>query len=153
MNKIENENLFDNYYQLYSLTRMFANPLHSSSRPTKFSGFRITLVVKDAAILSEGAYKDLKLYCEIHKIIFTVREYSSIIYSEDCDNILRLPAFHIYKDKQWLTTVYNINDINQKIQSEIALYEKKQEQIRLKREAWRQRFSSVTSFFGIKQKV
>ena len=131
---------------------MFENPLHSS-RPEKLSGFRITLVLKDVDTLSGDAYKELKLYCEIHKIIFTVREYSSIIYSEDCDNIIRLPAFHIYKDDHCLTTVYHIKDINQKIQSEIALWEKKQEQIRLKREAWRQRFSSVTSFFGIKQKV
>uniref|UniRef100_A0A6C0IC97 Thioredoxin domain-containing protein n=1 Tax=viral metagenome TaxID=1070528 RepID=A0A6C0IC97_9ZZZZ len=134
---------------------MFANPVHSGSgsRPSKLSGFRITLVVKDLAVLSEDTYKEVKVYCEIHKIIFTGREYSSIVYSEDCDNIRHLPAFHIYKDDQWLTTVYNTKDINPKIQSEIALWEKKQEQIRLKREAWQRRFNLVSSFFGIKKKV
>lgn len=138
---------------------MFANPVRSGSgsgrdsRPAKLSGFRITLVVKDTAVISEDAYKEVKLYCEIHKIIFTGREYSSVIYREDCENIRSLPAFHIYKDDEWLSTVYNTKDINQKIQSEIALWEKKQEKIRLKREAWRKRFSSLTSFFGIKQKV
>jgi hypothetical protein len=136
---------------------MFANPVRSGSgsgsRPAKLSGFRITLVVKDPTVLSEDAYKEVKVYCDIHKIIFTGREYSSIVYSEDCDNIRSLPAFHIYKDDEWLSTVYNTKDINQKIQSEIALWEKKQEQIRLKREAWQRRFSSLSSFFGIKQKV
>jgi hypothetical protein len=130
---------------------MFANPVHT--RATRLSGFRITLVVKDAAVLSADSYKELKVYCEIHKITFTGREYSSDSYYEDCDHILRLPAFHIYKDDHWLTTVYNTKDINGKIQAEIALWQKKQEQIRLKREAWQRRFSSVTSFFGITQKV
>ena len=140
---------------------MFTNPVRSgsssgsssSNRSAKLSGFRITLVVKDVALLSEDAYKEVKVYCEFHKFIFIGREYSSVIYSDDRDNIRRLPAFHIYKDDEWLTTVYNTKDINSKIQSEIALWEKKQEQIRLKREAWQRRFSLVASFFGIKQKI
>lgn len=131
---------------------MFMNPI-SKKRRDQPPSHRITFVVKDvtAAAGPSITYNDLKLYCKIHNIILTVREYCSKTYSEDCDNIIRLPAFHIYKNDQWLTTVYNKNDIHNKVQSDINVWQREQEQRRLRREAWQRRYRSVTTFFGIQR--
>jgi len=132
---------------------MFMNPISKKGRRDQPPGHRITFVVKDVAAAASITYNDLKLYCKIHNIVLTVREYCSKTYSEDCDNIIRLPAFHIYKNDEWLATVHNKNDIHDKVQSDINSWQREQEQLHLRREAWRQRLNSVTSFFGIKQKV
>jgi hypothetical protein len=49
----------------------------------------------------------------------------------------------------WLVTLYNKNDINEKIQSEIAVWKKQQELIRLKRETWKKRMNTIKSLFGV----
>jgi hypothetical protein len=134
---------------------MFNNPVHTKKGDLQY-GLRITLVVKDMSLLSVNSNIELdkycemlKTYCKIHNIAFTVREYSSKLYYEDCENICRLPASHVYKNNMWLATLYNKNDINEKIQSEIALWKKQQELIRLKKETWKRRMNTIKSLFSV----
>jgi hypothetical protein len=134
---------------------MFNNPLNNKKGEFQY-GLRITLVIKDMFLLSANSNTELdkycevlKTYCKIHNIVFTVREYSSKLYYEDCENICRLPACHIYKNKLWLATLYNKNDINEKIQYEIAEWKKQQEMIRIKRDAWKKQMNKIKSLFGV----
>jgi hypothetical protein len=134
---------------------MFSNPVHTKKGDAQY-GLRVTLIVKDMSLLSVNSNTELdkycevlKTYCKIHNITFTVREYSSKLYYEDCENICRLPACHVYKNNMWLVTLYNKNDINEKIQSEIAAWKKQQELIRLKREIWKKRMNTIKSLFGV----
>ena len=134
---------------------MFSNPVHTKKGDSQY-GLRVTLIVKDMSLLSVNSNTELdkycevlKTYCKIHNITFTVREYSSKLYYEDCENICRLPACHVYKNNMWLVTLYNKNDINEKIQSEIVVWKKQQELIRLKREIWKKRMNTIKSLFGV----
>ena len=134
---------------------MFNNPVHSKKGDPQY-GLRATLVVKDISLLSGDSNIELSKYCEvlktyctIHNIIFTVREYSSKQYYEDCENICRLPACHIYKNDIWLATLYNKIDINNKIQAEITSWKRQQEVIKLKKEAWKKRMNAIKSLFGV----
>jgi hypothetical protein len=49
----------------------------------------------------------------------------------------------------WLATLYNKNDINEKVQSEIAVWKKQQELIRLRKDAWKKRMNTIKSLFGV----
>jgi hypothetical protein len=130
---------------------MFNNPIKGNI--SNEYGLRITLVVKNISLISTKSCDDLdkycnilKTYCKIHNIIFTIRDYCSIVYDEDRDNICKLPACHIYKNNIYLITLYDKESINDKIQDEIAKYKKEQEKIKLKREVWNKRFNSIILF-------
>ena len=137
----------------YLGVKMLTNPVHNKKSDPCY-GIRVTLVIKDMSLLSVNSNTELdkycdilKTYCKIHNIVFTVREYSSKVYYEDCENICRLPACHIYKNDIWLVTLYNKIDINNKIQSEITIWKKEQELIRLRKETWKKRMNVIKSLF------
>ena len=129
---------------------MFMNPVYTKRNQEQSTGLRVTFIVKDTDKLLPVNYNEVKNFCSNNGIIFTVREYNTRKYQEDCENILRLPAFHIYRHNECQATFYS-DDATVQIKNEYILWQKKQEAIRLKREAWNRRFRSVAAFFGAKR--
>jgi len=129
---------------------MFMNPVYTKRNQEQSTGLRVTFIVKDIDKLLPVNYNEVKNFCSNNGIIFTVREYNTRKYQEDCENILRLPAFHIYRHNECQATFYS-DDATVQIKNEYILWQKKQEAIRLKREAWNRRFRSVAAFFGAKR--
>ena len=130
---------------------MFMNPVYTKRNQEQSTGLRVTFIVKDTDKLLPVNYNEVKNFCSNNGIIFTVREYNTRKYQEDCENILRLPAFHIYRHNECQATFYSDDDATVQIKNEYILWQKKQEAIRLKREAWNRRFRSVAAFFGAKR--
>jgi len=127
------------------------NPVYTKRNQEQSTGLRVTFIVKDTDKLLPVNYNEVKNFCSNNGIIFTVREYNTRKYQEDCENILRLPAFHIYRHNECQATFYSDDDATVQIKNEYILWQKKQEAIRLKREAWNRRFRSVAAFFGAKR--
>ena len=130
---------------------MFMNQLYTKRNQKQSTGLRVTLIVKDTDKLLPVNYNEVKNLCSHNGIIFTVREYNAQKFEEDCENIRKLPAFHIYRHNQYQATFYSEDDATVQIKNEYILWQKKQEAIRLKREAWNRRFRTVAAFFGAKR--
>jgi len=47
---------------------------------------------------------------------FNVREFNSKKYEEDRENIVKLPAFHIYMNGKYKDTVYNVTELQNKLE-------------------------------------
>jgi len=85
---------------------MIQNPIITISAPRDIL---VTLVVKNIdSIETLKEFREVREYCKQHNVAFVTREYNSRFYEDDCEHILKLPAFHIHKasNKRWLKTFY-----------------------------------------------
>ena len=88
------------------------NPMFKEKKIEKSSNMFITLVVKEIDnVKYEDYYLNMKDMCNMKNISLLVREYNSKQYEEDCEQITKLPAFHLYRDEEWITTFYPNNNI------------------------------------------
>ena len=101
--------------------------LETMSNPIKFPNIssdvieiqkriKIHHVVKDYVknIKQEDTINMIKEYCSLKSIFVLTREYNSIKYTEDQDEISELPAFHIYVNNEHYDTLFlpdNYKDI------------------------------------------
>jgi len=102
----------------------------------------IRCVVDD---LSEPIPEILKIKTYVHSLnlTFTMREFNSVKYSDDRNNIKRLPAFHIYEKACYKNTFYLNTRPYQIIQSILDKYKEKLTVRENKKQAWRKFFSSI----------
>jgi len=65
----------------------------------------VVCVVEDLSNVN-NSINSVKEICNDNKIHFNIREYDSRKYSSDRNNIIKLPAFHIYVKKSYNGTLY-----------------------------------------------
>ena len=89
-------------------------------------------------------------YCNKEKsILFSTREYNSSKYSEDRDIIVRLPAFHVYSNGQYMRTFYPNTRPYQHVEECIAEYVRRKTLVETRRRrpwffvAWYNKFVAL----------
>ena len=84
-----------------------SNPLRELMKKTEKTIYPITVkcVVDDISKINKDIHTTRE-FCNDLNILFITREYNSSKYSDDRDNIHRLPAFHIYVKKSYKKTFY-----------------------------------------------
>ena len=101
--------------------------------------FNVVFVVKNIDVTKDSG--GVQEYCTHEGIRFSIREFSPREFDEDCENIERLPAIHLYVDRSYQRTYYPNED---PVASTKAIIDKIAEEERLhavKRMAWKNRFS------------
>lgn len=112
--------------------------------------FIVTCVVRYTEDLpNTPSFKLVRTFCENNHVAFSAREYDSHRYSEDCNFIEKLPAFHLYykNGREHYMTFYGDQNPVQKILEEIGDWKKEQEKRKARKEAWDRRITGLISFF------
>ena len=117
---------------------MFTNRLHtirtakSKPKPKQYSELRVECIVYQLSDFDE-ILKNIRNTCHELNVLFTTRKFNSSNYSNDRNEIKRLPAFHIYFGDQYKNTIYPDNDTIKNIKMELALYNDKLERKKRKK--------------------
>jgi len=117
---------------------MFTNRLHtirtskSKPKPKQYSEVRVECIVYQLSDFDE-ILKNIRNKCHELDVLFTTRKFNSSKYSNDRNEIKKLPAFHIYIGDQYKNTIYPDNDTIKNIKMELALYNDKLERKKRKK--------------------
>jgi hypothetical protein len=112
------------------------NPIYvEKEKDVNALNFTLTLVKKpDSSI--DNLYIDVKKFCEMKSMSFTVRDFNSTIFEEDCDYIRQLPALHLYmRKKGHIETFYPSDTYQTNIVKLIEKTEYEEEQKKLKKKS------------------
>lgn len=96
------------------------------SKPIENRPITVICVVDDLAEKDDRLTK-MREFCKTHRIQFTMRVFDSIKYSEDCNNIRRLPAFHVKIKRNYQRTFYPNTRPYQHVLECITIYEQQKE--------------------------
>jgi len=117
---------------------MFTNRLHtirtakSKPKPKQYSELRVECVVYELSDFDE-ILKIVRDNCHELNVLFTTRKFNSSKYSNDRNEIKKLPAFHIYINDQYKNTIYPDSDTIKIIKMELAFYNDKLERKKRKK--------------------
>ena len=117
---------------------MFINRLHtirtekSKPKPKQYSEIRVECIVYQLSDFDE-ILKNIRNKCHELDVLFTTRKFNSSKYSNDRNEIKKLPAFHIYIGDQYKNTIYPDNDTIKNIKMEKTLYNDKIERKKRKK--------------------
>ena len=117
---------------------MFINRLHtirtakSKPKPKQYSEIRVECIVYQLSDFDE-ILKNIRNKCHELDVLFTTRKFNSSKYSNDRNEIKKLPAFHIYIGDQYKNTINPDNDTIKNIKMELALYNDKLERKKRKK--------------------
>lgn len=89
----------------------------------------------------------IREFCEKNSLNFYSRQYNSQRYYEDCNHILSLPAYHIYRGRIYHDTFYGEKEPIRKILDAMEEWRKEEEAKRLREAARRERWSRFIGFF------
>ena len=103
--------------------------------------FRISYVVKD--VTNDNSSEEIKTYCQTRNINFICREYNSKKIIEDQENIVSLPAIHVYINNTFSNTYHSDDDFIHCIENEIKIYDTKQKKIKENKEKWMNYMRSI----------
>jgi hypothetical protein len=85
--------------------------------------------------------EDVEHFCKAHNIVYMTRQYDTREYSEDCEHIQRLPAFHIYEIQNYvyLSTFYPTDSPLEYIKQQLDAYKARETAKKRQREVWQRR--------------
>lgn len=112
--------------------------------------FSVSCIVETSEnIESTATFRIVRQFCLQNKVPFSTREYDANRFEEDCDNIIRLPAYHIYayRGTSYIKTVYPNQNVIQKIQNEIDAWHLREAEKKRRKEVWNKRVSNLIAFF------
>ena len=100
---------------------MIENPLIKQN--DFYKQFKVVYVNKDTNIVDNTSSIDtIQRFCSNESINFSLRNFNSLDYDEDCEHITRLPAIHMYVNDRHLGTYYPNEDPILSIRMEITIY-------------------------------
>lgn len=102
----------------------------------------VKCVVDDLSEINLEILK-IKMYIHSLNLTFIMREFNSVKYSDDRNNIKRLPAFHIYEKACYKNTFYLNTRPYQIIQDTLENYKERVAIKEAKKQAWRKFFSNI----------
>jgi hypothetical protein len=136
---------------------MNENPLQQKETQEVFYfPFHVCYVYLDSSDRHDPVFKSVKDFCDRSHIPIYCRLYDSKKYSEDCDDIESLPAFHVYMDGSDYPeeTFYPTSHPLRKINSYIVRWQIQLEHIqihRAQRERQKQSFLNFIKSFFVKK--
>jgi hypothetical protein len=86
--------------------------------------FRVTAIYDWSKPLKEELFDMARIFCIENKIGFSVRAFDNSL-EEDREEVIRLPAFHVYYDFEYERTVYLEDSIRDSVLEIIAKYKAK----------------------------
>ena len=95
-------------------------------KPIENRPVTVVCVVDDLGEKDDRLLK-MREFCKINHVQFTMRVFDSIKYSEDCNNIHRLPAFHIKIKRNYQRTFYPNTRPYQHVLECIEIYEQRKD--------------------------
>lgn len=102
----------------------------------------VKCVIDDLSEINPEILK-VKEYVHSLNLTFIIREFNSVKYSDDRNNIKRLPAFHIYEKACYRKTFYLNTRPYQIIESILGNYKERVAIKEAKQQAWRKFFSNI----------
>jgi hypothetical protein len=135
---------------------MFANPVQETKDAQAAAArdeekikypIRICCILRDNVQYSDELIKSIRDHTIDKGAMFTTRIYDSKKYSEDCNFIERLPAFHIYKEHSYIKTFYPNTRPLQHVNDTVDEYLRVLEVRRLKKDKWNKTFKKVLKWF------
>lgn len=132
---------------------MHNNPTYQNNSPQHQSPqLRVTLVTRTADGSAAAAVAtDVANFCKDKNVVFMMRQYDAQEYSEDQEEIQRLPAFHIYeiRSNAYLSTFYPTEDPTRHIQKQLDDFKEREAVARSRRQAWDRRIAFLISLFRL----
>jgi hypothetical protein len=106
----------------------------------------ITIPLHIVYVMDDSNTYDLEIskYCNNNYFRFTARPFNSVKYSDDRNNIEKLPAIHIYLERGYMNTLYPSEKIFHRIETCINEYNAK----RCQQKKWRDTLLSLFKHFG-----
>ena len=95
--------------------------------------FMIVYVVKDS--ITMGNYLAHERFCRETHIEFRIEPFNTSV-EEDCEYILRLPAYHVYYDKEYIRTFYPETSADKAIHDVIRTFKEAKDKKRIKMPRW-----------------
>jgi hypothetical protein len=109
-----------------------------------FNSKFIVTFIRDDSKYDDDNYLSIKEYCKDNNIAFIIRNYDSTNFEEDCNYILKLPAYHMHSQKKrYIKTFYDSDNVIRIIEKEIAQAKIEKEKKRLRKEWYRSFISWV----------
>ena len=116
--------------------------LYVSAMNINHNPIMVRCVVDDLSEINPEILK-IKTYVHSLNLTFTMREFNSVKYSDDRNNIRRLPAFHIYENGGYRNTFYLNTRPYQIIHDTLENYKIRLSIKEDKKQAWRKFFSNI----------
>ena len=97
---------------------------------------RIICVTENIRDLDNETVKVVQKHCQDLNIEYGTRQFNSRKYSDDRDNITRLPAFHLYSRRCLKSTFYTTDDVIDIIDGHFNKARKEEEELRQVSKSW-----------------
>ena len=110
---------------------------------------KVCCVIDDNENFIDPVFNVIETHCNDMNIEYDIRPFLSWRNHDDCNNITRLPAFHIYTDGFYQTTFYANDDVIELIESYFNKMKAKEEKCRATRQAWKKYFELPKRLFPI----
>ena len=98
-------------------------------------------------IENDCEFGQIEKHCSSFKIDFSVRIYDSSRFQEDRNFIAKLPAFHIYENEIYMTTIYQDENTCSQIQTIYDIAEVKKYERLAKKQIWNEKLKFVKRMF------
>lgn len=126
---------------------MSKSPL--SSQQKAFYHMKVCCVIDDNENFIDPVFNVIETHCNDMGIEYDIRAFLSWKNTDDCNNITRLPAFHIYTDGFYQTTFYANDDVIALIESYFEKMKAKEQKRLDARKAWKKYFDLPKRLFRI----
>jgi hypothetical protein len=108
---------------------------------------RIYCIVRDLSDTRDELIQEIREHTQNSGAMFMTRIYDSKKFSEDCNFIERLPAFHVYRNYSYIKTFYPNTRPLQHINESIDAYIQKLETKKRQSARWNKRVLSIVAWF------
>jgi hypothetical protein len=104
-------------------------------------------VYQDDLDTNDPILRKIYEFCSTRDIVVKTREYSSVLYEEDCNYITHLPAIQIYTNKEHRETIYPDFRPIQNLQLEYDRYELEMLERESKKQIWEAKINHLRNLF------
>lgn len=115
----------------------------SSSPPPKRYPLCVAYIYRLPTNFQDSMLLEIRTLCLEKNIEFRIREFDSNKYQEDCDEIERLPALHLYERGAYMRTFYPVGRPIQIIQDAHANLVAEDWNSKKKRKQWKEWFHDI----------
>jgi hypothetical protein len=120
-----------------------------SSRQKGLYPMKVCCVVAEDEDFRDSTFSFIEKHCLNLGIEYNIRVFNSSMYRKDRNNIMSLPAFHIYTFNHYEETFYPKEDIVHILDGYLDMTKEKQLKRKEKREAWNKYFELPKRIFRV----
>jgi hypothetical protein len=134
------------------MIKMITNRLWIKEKtpPKEYLPIHIKCILYDLIDYNDKQIHSLRDHCHQRNIFFSSRRYDSYKYSDDRNNIKKLPAFHVYINNNYNYTFYMDRHEISEVNIVIGMYNDKLARKRKKKEEWDKFYERMYNLFTIR---